>query len=83
MESSNRSKIAITVATATLKKVDRLVKARLYPNRSRAIEAAVEDKLQRLDLGRLARECAKLDAAAERSMAEQGLSEDVAAWPEY
>lgn len=30
-----------------------------------------------------ARECAKLDAKLERAMAEEGLSEDFAAWPKY
>jgi metal-responsive CopG/Arc/MetJ family transcriptional regulator len=78
-----RSKVAITLDKATLARVDRLVEARLYPNRSRAIEVAVQEKLQRLDHGRLARECAKLDRAEERTLAEAGLAEDLEAWPEY
>ncbi len=83
MNRPQRTKIAISVDPATLERVDRLVGARLYPNRSRAIEAAVVEKLQRLDRGRLARECKKLDKSAERALAEQGLSEELAAWPEY
>ena len=32
---------------------------------------------------RRAEECAKLDPAAERAMAEEGLGADTAGWPEY
>ena len=31
----------------------------------------------------LAQECAKLDPAFEKALAEEGLSEDLAEWPEY
>jgi Arc/MetJ-type ribon-helix-helix transcriptional regulator len=78
-----RPKIAITVDEITLGRVDRLVRAGIYPSRSRAIQEAVEDKLERLDKTRLARECAKLDPSFEKAMAEEGLAEDVAEWPEY
>jgi hypothetical protein len=44
---------------------------------------AVTEKLERLDQGRLARECAKLDISFERQLAEEGLGVDAAAWPEY
>ncbi len=44
---------------------------------------AVEEKLVRLEQGRLARECAKLDPDFERRLAEEGLSEDVSEWPTY
>jgi hypothetical protein len=54
-----------------------------FPNRSRAIEAAIEEKLQRLDQSRLARECAKLDPQYERALAEEGFEKVLAAWPEY
>ena len=39
------SKIAITLDEKTLKRLDRLVKGQLFPNRSRAIQLAVEEKL--------------------------------------
>lgn len=78
-----RTKIAITLDAATLERVDRLVDARLYPNRSRAIEAAVAEKADRLERRRLARECAKLDPKFERALAEKGLSKDCEAWPGY
>ena len=67
----------------TLDRLDRLVKDRIFPNRSRAIQEAVEEKLLRLERGRLARECAKLDPTFEKSLAEQGMSEELSQWPEY
>ena len=57
--------------------------ARVFPNRSRAVEVAVADNLARLERTRLARECAKLDPSYERSLAEEGLSADLLEWPEY
>ncbi|NGZ95634.1 MAG: CopG family transcriptional regulator [Nitrospira sp. WS110] len=78
-----RSKIAISLDTSTLARLDTLVARATFPNRSQAIQTAVEEKLARLDRGRLARECAKLDPRFEQTLAEEGLAEDVASWPEY
>jgi hypothetical protein len=39
--------------------------------------------LRRLEQDRLAQECAKLDPAFEKALAEEGLSEDAAVWPAY
>ena len=79
----SKAKIAITLEEETLEKVDRLVGLHVFPSRSRAIQEAVEEKLERLEKNRLATECAKLDPAFERALAEEGLPEDLAAWPEY
>jgi metal-responsive CopG/Arc/MetJ family transcriptional regulator len=78
-----RTKVAITVREDVLAAVDLLVSQRAFPNRSRAIEKAIEEKLERLGRNRLAEECAKLDPSIEKAMAEEGLSEELAAWPEY
>lgn len=78
-----RSKVAVSLDERALERVDRLVREGVFPSRSRAIEAAVEEKLQRLERARLARECAKLDPAEERALAEEGMSEELAAWPAY
>ena len=78
-----RTKVAITIEKNTLDRLDRLVREALFPNRSQAIQRAVEEKLRRLEKSRLARECAKLDPAVENALAEEGLAEDLAAWPEY
>ena len=77
------SKIAITLDEKLLERLDHLVRKRVYPNRSQAVAAAIREKLDRLDRSRLARECAKLDPDAEKALAEEGLDEDIKAWPEY
>ena len=79
----SKTKVAVTLETRTLRRLDRLVREARYPNRSQAIQAAVAFELERLERRRLAEECAKLDPAAERALAEEGLGEDAAAWPEY
>jgi len=77
------AKVAITMDKEMLKRLDRLVKNRLFENRSRAIQEAVSEKLARLEHSRLARECAKLNPTFEQAMAEEGLSVEVEEWPEY
>jgi Arc/MetJ-type ribon-helix-helix transcriptional regulator len=77
------AKIAITLEKDVLSEVDRLVRRHVFPNRSRAIQEAVREKVTRLSVNRLARECAKLDARAEQALAEEGMSGEVASWPEY
>jgi len=79
----SKSKIAISLNSEILDRLDRLVKRRLFPNRSLAIENAIEEKLRRMERSRLARECAKLDPDFEKAMADEGLTEDLASWPEY
>lgn len=78
-----KSKIAITIDEEIVGRIDTLIRQRTYPNRSQAIEDAVRDKLTRLERSRLATEVSKLDPAFERSLAEEGLSQDRAEWPEY
>jgi metal-responsive CopG/Arc/MetJ family transcriptional regulator len=78
-----RAKVAISLDESTLDRLDKLVKQQVFPNRSQAIEEAVAEKLNRLERSRLAQECAKLDPAYEKSLAEEGLSEDLTEWPKY
>ena len=77
------AKIAITLDRDTLRRLDQLVAQRRVPNRSRVIQIAVEEHLDRLERGRLARECAKLVPAGEKALAEEGLGAELATWPEY
>jgi len=77
------SKIAITLESGTLKRLDMLVKSNLFPNRSKAIQEAVAEKLTRMERSRLAQECAKLDPDFERSLAEEGFTSELEEWPEY
>lgn len=78
-----RSKVAISLNESTLNRLDKLVQKHVFPNRSQAIEEAVAEKLARLERSRLAQECAKLDQAFEKALAEEGLAGDLAEWPEY
>ena len=78
-----RSKITISLEESTLRRLDQLVRRAVFPNRSRAIQGALEEELERIERGRLGRECAKLDPEFERALAEEGLSEELARWPEY
>ena len=78
-----KAKIAITLDEQTVGRIDHLVAQKAYPSRSRAIEEAVEEKLERLDRSRLARESAKLEPAFEKALAEEGLTEELREWPEY
>lgn len=78
-----KAKVAVTLEDKLVARIDALVSEHRFPSRSQAIEAAVEEKLERMDRGRLARECAKLDPVFEQEMADEGLAEDLAEWPEY
>ena len=78
-----RAKIAITLDEETLGAVDRLVSDHRFPNRSQAIQEALDDKLARLAHSRLAQECAKLDPDSEQALAEEGMGGELAGWPEY
>ena len=77
------AKVAITIEEELLGRIDRLVEQRKFPSRSRAIQEAVRDKLERLERGRLARECAKLGKGVEQKMADEGLAEDLEEWAEF
>jgi len=77
------SKIAISIDDYLLKQLDIMVKSKVFPNRSKAIQEAVADKLQRLERTRLAQECAKLNPVYEQNMAEEGLAMEMDEWPEY
>ena len=77
------SKVAISIEKETLEHLDRLVKHKVFPSRSRAIQEAIQEKLARLERTRLAEECAKLDPVAEQALADEGLSDALQEWPEY
>lgn len=78
-----KAKLAVTLDEKTLAEVDNLVRRRLFPNRSRIIEMAVQEKLARLSNNRLAAECALLDPSFEMAMAEEGMREEIGRWPAY
>ncbi len=77
------AKIAVTIEKELLAQLDQFVAENQFPNRSQAVQEAIRDKLKRMQRGRLARECAKLDPRFERALAEEGLTEDFDQWPVY
>lgn len=78
-----KAKIAITLDKHYIDQLDTFVSKHVFQNRSQAIQEAVKEKLARIRRTRLAKECAKLDPALEKAMADEGLSEDLSQWPEY
>ncbi|MBK9713326.1 MAG: ribbon-helix-helix protein, CopG family [Kouleothrix sp.] len=77
------TKVAVTIDSELLAQVDQLVAQHVFPNRSKAIQAALQDKLARLQRSRLARESAKLDPQLEQVFAEEGMQQELSTWPEY
>ena len=78
-----QAKIAISIDEDLLTRLDRLVREQKYPNRSRAIQEAISEKLDRIDSSRLARECARLDPDEEKKLAEETFVAESDQWPEY
>jgi len=78
-----KTKVALTLDTDLLERLDDLVGRQQFRNRSQAVEAALADKLQRIARTRLARESAKLNPAEEKQLADEALVDALDAWPEY
>ena len=76
-------KVAITLDRELLKEIDRGVKSGVFKNRSRAIEEAVREKLERHRKRRLLTEAKKLNLREERALADEGITGEEATWPAY
>jgi Arc/MetJ-type ribon-helix-helix transcriptional regulator len=77
------AKIAVSIDQKVVRRLDGLVLKGFFPSRSKAIQEAIENQLQKLDRSRLAIECAKLDPKLEQQVAEEGMSYEAGSWPEY
>ena len=77
------AKIAITMEEDVLTRLDLLVKSSIFPNRSKAIQEAVKEKLSKIEKNRLEVECAKLNPKFEQALADEGLFLEDEEWPEY
>jgi Arc/MetJ-type ribon-helix-helix transcriptional regulator len=75
-------KIAITIEERLLAKVDRLVRDGLFPNRSRAVAAAIRQLTREERRARFRRELAKLNPKQERALSNE-FGDGGVAWPEY
>ncbi|MCH9741244.1 MAG: ribbon-helix-helix domain-containing protein [Epsilonproteobacteria bacterium] len=78
-----RAKIAITIDQVLLELLDSLVQNKTFNNRSQAINAALEEKLSRIQKTRLELECQKLVMEDERELADIGIEEDFREWDKY
>jgi len=78
-----KEKVAVTIEKDLLIRLDRVVAEGRYSSRSNAVEAAVEERLARIEGTRLASETAKLDPKFEQALADEGLAGDLSEWPEY
>ena len=78
-----KTKVALTLDSELLERVDELVAKQRFRNRSQAVEAALADKVQRLARTRLARESAKLNPREEKRLADEVLVDALDSWPEY
>ncbi len=77
------AKITISIDEQLLNRLDTLVRSHIFPNRSQAVQSAVQEKIARLGKTRLAQECAKLDPVEEQTLADEGLAAEAAQWPPY
>jgi Arc/MetJ-type ribon-helix-helix transcriptional regulator len=77
------SKLAISLKSNTLKRLDGMVRTHIFPSRSRAIQDALEEKLAKIDKSRLAIECGKLDPKEEQEIAEEGIGSEGNEWEKY
>jgi metal-responsive CopG/Arc/MetJ family transcriptional regulator len=78
-----RAKIAITIDQVLLELLDNLVQNNIFQNRSQAINAALQEKLSKIQKTRLELECKKLIQKDEREFADMGLEEDFKEWEKY
>jgi len=60
-----------------------LVKSNTLPNRSKASQEAIKDKLNEIEQYRLEVEYAKLNPEFEQALADEGISSEIEEWPEY
>lgn len=77
------AKIAITLDAEIVEQIDRWVRERKYPNRSKVIQEAVKERMARWRKTRLMEEAAKLNPKEEKALAEESLAVENEAWPEY
>ena len=77
------TRVAISIEKSLLSQIDEMVSKHGFPNRSKAIQETVKEKLSRLNKSRLAVECSKLDRGFERAIADEGLSTEIEEWPNY
>lgn len=77
------TKVAITIDSELIAQVDDLVSQHVFPNRSKAIQSAIEDKFVHVRRSRLAQELINLDPLEEQQLADEGIAQYFSLCPEY
>jgi metal-responsive CopG/Arc/MetJ family transcriptional regulator len=77
------TKVAITIDSELIAQVDDLVTQQIFPNRSKAIQSAIEDKLVGFRRSRLEQELMNLDPLEEQQLADEGIAQEFPLCPEY
>ena len=78
------SKIAISMDSGLLDRLDQFIQKKCFKNRSQAIQSAVEETVNRLEHSRLTEECSKLDPVYERHLADEWQDmEGAEEWSKY
>lgn len=78
-----KAKIALSLDSELVRRVDELVRQAAFASRSHAVEEALREKLARIDRTRLSVEAAKLDPEQEKSLAEEGIQGELGSWPAW
>jgi len=73
MDDMREARVEVTLDRDMLRRLDLFVQNGRFPNRSRAVQEAIGEMLTRLRRERLTGESAKLDRAAEQTMADEAL----------
>jgi Arc/MetJ-type ribon-helix-helix transcriptional regulator len=76
------TKVAVTLEADSVKEIDRWVREGRFPNRSRAVQAALAEMRARHKRRRLIDALAKINRNQERAFAEEVFSGEPP-WPEY
>jgi len=83
LHTMRKAKVALSLDSEVVRRVDELVEQAAFASRSQAVEEALREKLARLDRIRLSREVAKLDPEQEKSLAEEGIEGELGSWPTW
>lgn len=71
----SKPSIRTSLNASAVDRIDHLVNAGSFKSRREFVELALEEKLDRFKRDRFAAECAKLDPAEEKALAEEGMKE--------
>ncbi len=76
-------KVAITIERETLAGIDGLVARKIFPNRSRAIQAALAENLERMERRRSPPNARSSIRNSRKRCADEGLGAEAESRPEY